>query len=61
MPTLHVVLDVKFRAFNITFGTVHFTKVIPLPLEAVFIQSHSSLVNFNQNGVSLLLTLVPQS
>lgn len=59
MPTMHVQLDVKFRAFGVTFGNVHFQKDIPLPVEAEFVAHNQTLVGLNQNGVSLQITLKP--
>jgi hypothetical protein len=59
MPTLNVVLSVKFRALGFTFGNINQTWNEPLPDLAEILSGPRPLINFNQSGVSLVVTLKP--
>ncbi len=59
---LHVVLNVKFRAFGIDWGKVNLDKKYALPLVAEVVASFAvsgpkQIERFQKNGVDLTITL----
>ena len=60
MTNVRVQIEVKFRAFHITFGTTPFLDHSwPLPIPGIFAKANPNPVNINSNGIILKVSLTP--
>lgn len=55
---LSILVDVKFRAFGVTFGHVHISENIQVPFP-VPVDSPTQLFTYNDHGVMVVLTAEP--
>jgi len=61
MISIHVSLQIRFRAFGVTFANVALDQKVPVPeLEAlaIFLGSAKQIFSYNDHGVSLILTVL---